>query len=130
MRSPRRRTRRALPLPHVPEGERRAVHGLRRRAGSGRHLDARHALDLREFDRGARGFLLRLRNTADLQMADRMPSASRSARSIDPAAIVPVESNGIEALLPWSEHIADLPKSETSAMPADFVNHQHPDHDT
>jgi hypothetical protein len=48
----------------------------------------------------------------------------------EPTAIVPVESNGIEALLPWSEHIADLPKAETSPMPSNFVNHQHADHDT
>lgn len=48
----------------------------------------------------------------------------------NPDAVLPVEVHGIEALLDWSEHIADLPKQPTSAPPAGYVSHQHPDHDT
>lgn len=48
----------------------------------------------------------------------------------DAAAVVPVEVHGTEALLAWSEHIADLPKQPSAAPPAGYVNYQHPDHDT
>ena len=53
----------------------------------------------------------------------------------DPTAFSPESRLGFEALLPWSEHIAELPIVKTDdwmepAARSRFINHQHPDHDT
>ena len=48
----------------------------------------------------------------------------------EPAAIVPVEQLGLESVLPWSEHISELEPVPSAQTGPDFVNNQHPDHDT
>ena len=53
----------------------------------------------------------------------------------DPAAMIPTSRLGIEALLPWSEHVDQLPIENTDGAPGrsmtpSMINHQHPDHDT
>ena len=53
-----------------------------------------------------------------------------------PEGIVPVIQWGIEAKLPYADHIPQLPGEDTMAdqdatsFLADLVSYQHPDHDT
>jgi len=54
----------------------------------------------------------------------------------DPAALPPTLQYGIEALLPFVDTLADLPRKATeetfgdAAFLASITNYQHPDHDT
>lgn len=52
----------------------------------------------------------------------------------DPTAFAPEVRFGVEAVLPWTEHIADLPSQTTEEwmlpeVQAGFHNNQHPDRD-
>src|SRR5690606_41133369 len=64
----RRRTRRGvdLPLPHVPEGDRRTVRALCGRAEGRGRVDAWPAETVPELEQGAARLLRRLRHPADL----------------------------------------------------------------
>ena len=53
----------------------------------------------------------------------------------EPALVPPSVRYGIEGLLPWCEHLAELPADRMDKWLAPglnkaFVNHQHPDHET
>jgi hypothetical protein len=53
----------------------------------------------------------------------------------DPADVPPTEQLGVESMLPWFPHLADLPKSESKAWMrkykiTDAGSRQHPDRET
>ena len=111
-----------LPLPHVPEGERRPVHGVRRRPGGRRDLDARHARDLSRVRRWRRAASARACGTPlTYQWQPRARSASRSARSTSPRSCL--STAGERAAVVRIERRAALVPSATSSAPC-------PDHDT
>src|SRR4051794_29453155 len=58
-------------LPDVPEGVRPALHGPDRRRKEEPALDARHLVDLQEFQHGRARLLPRLRHAADLLLRQR-----------------------------------------------------------
>jgi hypothetical protein len=52
----------------------------------------------------------------------------------EPARVPPKEQLGVESMLPWFPHLADLPATESAAWMAkykimDVGSRQHPDHD-
>ena len=86
--SPDRRAdrRQHLPLPNVPEGKRKSVHGLRRRADCGLRRHQRRNRNLLEFGHRQARLLRAMRHTSDLSRAwAATTSASPSAALMIPA---------------------------------------------
>ena len=80
-----------------------------------------------------RGFCSRCGTPLTYQRNERAISLTLGSFD-DPSPFTPELRVGLEALLPWTEHIADLPSQMTDDwMPPDvraaFTNNQHPDRD-
>ena len=89
-----------LPLPNVPEGERRSVHGLRRRAAFGIRLHQRRDRDLLEFGH-RRARLLRRCGTPLTYQGSGSDRISVTLGSLDdPGAVEPRTQLGVESKVP------------------------------
>jgi hypothetical protein len=102
-----------LPLPHVPEGVRSAVHGVCECQVRRPALDAWTPIDLRELKHRRAALLQCLRHPLTWLRAE-SGSIAVTIGSLDvPEAVCPVEQFGVESELSWISGLRALPAKRT-----------------
>ena len=129
-----RRSRRGqhLPLPYVPEGDRRPFWPLCRSACA--RLDARAAQTFQSSNKVWRGFCEACGTPLTFEYGE--SSVGLAIGTLDnPVAARPIEQLGSASKLPWVDDLAGLPthaptEPRAAVHLAGIVSLQHPDHDT
>ena len=123
-----------LPLPDVPEGERRTVHGFHRRATDHFAFTRGAPALYRSSEIAERGFCAACGTPLTYRLLGH-DGINVTIGSLDrPADIAPTEQFGVESVLPWFAGLAALPASRTedwmkTLKIADAGSRQHRDAD-
>ena len=98
-----------LPLPHVPKGGWRAVHGFRGRRGSEFEVSRGAIATFRSSEIAERGFCAQCGTPLTYRVLGR-DRVSFTLGSLDrPGGVAPIEQLGIEARLAWFDGLHALP---------------------